>query len=196
MTGDKLIEPLTRHLPRSAGNTLLRRLAGDDVEAFHAYRSDPRLARFQGWSPMTAAEAEVFVAGMSTCESLLPGGWVQLGIAEGSSGRLIGDLGIHVDQTVCLAEMGFTLSARYQRQGHARRAVMLASKLIFNCAPVRRIQAITDARNTPSIALLQNSGFIRQSEYETSFKGERCIEILYALDRSGPAPGNDFPLRT
>jgi hypothetical protein len=40
---------------------VLRRLATADLAAFQAYRTDAALGRYQGWSPMTDAEARAFL---------------------------------------------------------------------------------------------------------------------------------------
>ena len=55
-------------LPRAFSGGLLRRLRPSDLAAFQAYRSIPELGRFQGWSPMSEAEAAAFLA--ETAEDL------------------------------------------------------------------------------------------------------------------------------
>ena len=44
--------PLLVRLPVPAGAVSLRALRTDDVDDFLAYRSDPEVARDQGWQPM------------------------------------------------------------------------------------------------------------------------------------------------
>jgi hypothetical protein len=44
--------PLLVRLPVAAGAVSLRALRTDDVDDFLAYRSDPEVARDQGWQPM------------------------------------------------------------------------------------------------------------------------------------------------
>ena len=63
-----------------------------DLAAFQAYRLDPELGRYQGWSPMTTAEATNFLFEMAHVPLFSAGGWSQVGIAECSDPRLIGDL--------------------------------------------------------------------------------------------------------
>ena len=43
---------------------MLRRLGVGDLAAFQAYRLDPELGRYQGWSPMSPAEATDFLSAM------------------------------------------------------------------------------------------------------------------------------------
>ena len=40
----------------------LRRFSPGDVEAFHAYRADPGVARYQSWSDFTREQAEELAA--------------------------------------------------------------------------------------------------------------------------------------
>jgi len=72
----------------------LRRLAVADLAAFQAYRRDPELGRYQGWSPMPDAEAAVFLSEMSRAPIFFPGSWSQLGITEPPDPSLIGDIGL------------------------------------------------------------------------------------------------------
>jgi len=80
-------------LPRRFPGGLLRRLRPSDLSSFQAYRSIPELGRYQGWSPMSGAEAMAFLAEMKDAPLFTPGQWVQLGIAEAATNRLIGDIG-------------------------------------------------------------------------------------------------------
>lgn len=46
-----------------AKNVVLRKLEPKDLDAFHAYRSDPVVARYQGWSAMHREGAQSFFGG-------------------------------------------------------------------------------------------------------------------------------------
>lgn len=46
----------------STERTVLRRLVPADAPAMFAYRSDPDVARYQGWDPGTTADVEGFIA--------------------------------------------------------------------------------------------------------------------------------------
>src|SRR5512139_2590967 len=82
-----LHDPSTTQLPRAFPGGLLRRLRTSDLAAFQAYRSIPELGRFQGWSPMSEAEALSFLAEMSETRLFTAGDWVQLGIADPEDGH-------------------------------------------------------------------------------------------------------------
>lgn len=175
-------------LPRPAGTTTLRRLTEPDLPAFHAYRSDAELARFQGWSPMSQPEALAFIREVAGVQALELGGWIQLAIADATTDALLGDLGLFVDATQQAAEVGFTLSRGAQGAGHATRAVRAAVALLFEITPVAQVRAVTDARNRPSIGVLERAGFRKSHEQQAVFKGESCLEFVYLLRRGDALP--------
>lgn len=179
-----MTELLTR-LPAAAEATVVRRLAPADVERFHGYRCDADLAAYQGWSPMSLEAARDFIAAMSSIERFGRDAWVQLGIADAATGVLIGDIGLFVEADASVAEIGLTLSRSAQGKGHARRAIALAQALVFASTPVRCLRAVTDARNLPSIRMLERSRFTRCHMYETDFKGQACKEVLFVSWRPG-----------
>jgi RimJ/RimL family protein N-acetyltransferase len=172
-------------LPCCFDGGLLRRLAPADLPAFQAYRGIPGLGRYQGWSPMSDAEAGAFLAGMAEASLLAPGEWVQLGIAETAAGRLVGDIGLCLDTDSRTAEIGFTLAPSHQGRGIATAAVRAAARLVFGATPAERILGITDVRNAPSVRLLQRAGFRHAESRDTVFRGEPCREAVYVLARAG-----------
>jgi RimJ/RimL family protein N-acetyltransferase len=170
-------------LPRRCRAALLRRLSVDDLAAFQAVRGDPELARYQGWSAQGDDAARAFLAGMATLPFPARGDWLQLAIADADSGALLGDIGLFVAADGDEAELGFTLARAAQGRGIATAAVEAALGLLWAHTPVRRVLGITDARNTPSIRLLERLGFRRIETRDAEFKGERCTEFVYAIAR-------------
>lgn len=170
---------LHRHLPCERGATRLRTFCSADLERFHAYRSDPGLARFQSWAPMTEFAARKFVDEMAAVSALQPGDWIQLALADTASDQLIGDVGLHLGADGREAEVGFTLCREAQGRGHAMAALRLATRLVFRCSGARLVRGVTDARNLASIAVLERAGFVKLAEQQVEFKGERCTEFVY-----------------
>jgi aminoglycoside 6'-N-acetyltransferase len=142
-------------LPRLSGRVTLRRLCAGDLAAFQEYRHDAELGRYQGWSPMTDAEARAFLTEMSDAPLFAPGAWSQLGISESTEPRLIGDIGLFLAADSRHVEIGFTLSRRYQGQGLA----------------------------TAAVRLLERVGLRRAETKATVFRGEPCVEHVYQLSR-------------
>ncbi|TAG82600.1 MAG: N-acetyltransferase [Burkholderiales bacterium] len=170
-------------LPLRSGNTVLRLMQIDDAIEFQRYRSDAELARYQGWSAISVEEAREFVSPMSLVTSLKLGDWVQLAIAASETNTIICDVGSFVDVHDAEAEIGFTLCHEAQGHGHATNAVNAAAQLIFADANVKRIRAVTDARNLTSMRVLERAAFRRVGEQRAEFKGELCTELLCMRDR-------------
>ncbi len=152
--------------------TLLRRLAATDLAAFQAYRGDPEVGRWQGWTPGPDDEALAFLNDMATVPLFQPGQWTQLGIADALTGQLLGDLGVHVSADGREAEFGFSLARAAQGRDIA---------MVFEQTAAERIHARTDARNTACIRLLERLGVRLIDRIATEFRGEPCVELRYEL---------------
>jgi RimJ/RimL family protein N-acetyltransferase len=124
-------------LPRVNRNIRLRRLRPDDVDDFYAYRSDPDLARYQGWSAISRSDAVDFVAKMELVPLFPSGHWFQLAIADFKTDRLTGDVGLHFRADASVVEIGFTVSRAAQGQGVATAAAESAVELCWTCTSVK-----------------------------------------------------------
>jgi len=175
--------PFAPLLPRQAGHATLRRLRAEDLSAFHAYRQDPLVGRYQGWSPMSAAQAQVFIDEMAQARLFVPGAWAQLAIARADDDALVGDVGLLVAENGEYAETGVTVAPAAQGQGYGCAGVAAAIALLFEHTDVLRVVGITDARNTASARLLERVGMSRVETRDTVFKGEPCTEWVYARPR-------------
>jgi ribosomal-protein-alanine N-acetyltransferase len=170
-------------LPRELAGGRLRRLRASDLAAFQDYRRMPELGRYQGWSPMTDAEALAFIVEMSQAPLFTPGQWVQLGIAEPATDGLVGDIGLHLSGDGQTGEVGFTLHPSMQGRGVASAAVGASLQLFFGATGARQAQGVTDALNLPSIRLLERLGFQFQASRSVLFRGAPCLEHIYLLRR-------------
>lgn len=170
-------------LPRRFPGGILRRMRAPDLRGFQAYRAIPELGRYQGWSPMTDAEASAFIEEMVAATLFTPGEWVQLAIAAAPSDAIIGDLGLYLSEDASSGEVGFTLAPAAQGRGIATAAVREALRLCFECTPAAIIRAVTDVRNTPSMRLLQRLDFALVDERQAEFRGEQCTERVYEYSR-------------
>jgi RimJ/RimL family protein N-acetyltransferase len=171
-------------LPHHCERVSIRRLRASDLGAFYAYRSDAEVAKYQGWSTMSESEAAAFLQEQSSASPLEPGHWCQLGVATRSDDRLIGDVGVCVADDLEQAEIGFSLGAPSQGKGFGNEAVRAVLDLLFMHTPIARVIAITDARNTSAIRLLERAGMRVTSTVDTVFKGEPCVEHVFAIQRS------------
>ena len=170
-------------LPRRVDDVVLRRLAPSDLSAFQEYRSDPELARYQGWKAKSDAEAGAFLAEMSAAPLLQPGKWSQIAIAEAGGPGLLGDIGLFLAEDGREAEIGFTLKRDRQGRGIATAAVREAIALAFERTNVERVVGITDARNLASIRLLQRVGMGMVESRDAKAGDGPCVEHVYAIAR-------------
>lgn len=170
-------------LPVDGPRVRLRELRADDLPHFQAYRADEALGRYQGWRPMSDADAAIFLAEMAAAPFCTPGRWFQLAVADIGSDTLIGDIGLHLAEECDVLEIGFTLARAQHGRGLAFEAVGLAIATVFAHLPVLRVQAVTDSRNHASVRLLQRLGFLHMTTLDTLFRGEVCQEHHFELWR-------------
>ena len=163
----------------------LRRFRESDVEAFARYRSDPAVARYQGWdAPYPIEQAREFVSAMATAQADVPGEWLQFAVARAGDGSLVGDCALapqaHEARTV---EIGFTIAPEHQGRGYAREAVSLLLRYLFGQLGKHRVTASCDSRNAPSVRVLEAVGMRREGHLveSTWSKGEWTDDLLFAI---------------
>jgi RimJ/RimL family protein N-acetyltransferase len=176
--------PLDNFLPVLARDVLLRRLAFSDLSNFQSYRNNPDVAKYQGWSPQSDADATHFIHDMQSAALFAPGCWFQLGIALRGSDMLIGDIGICVSVDELEAEIGFSLHPDAQGRGLAKQSVESVIAMIFKQTRALKVVGATDAKNVASVKLLQALGMIQIATIDTVFKDEPCTELTFALHRT------------
>jgi len=155
------------------------------MDAFRSYRSDPEVARYQGWSPMGEQEACAFIDAMADVEGPRLGTWVQLGIACVDDDRLIGDIGLYVSPDGSSAQIGYSCAVPYQRQGLTTEALRLVISEMFARTQCQSIRAVVDPRNIPSKRLLARLGFVVIDAFAGQSEVSRLADDTYELPRPG-----------
>ncbi|MEU1622415.1 GNAT family protein [Streptomyces sp. NPDC005722] len=178
----------------------LRRFRPEDAPALAAYRSDPAVARYQGWSaPVSPEEAADLVAAFAAGDPAEPG-WFQYAVELVVGGELIGDIGVCLHDNRMQAELGFTLARAHQGHGYAAEAVTALLDRLFAECGLHRVSAECDARNSASARLLERVGFRLEGRRPAHswIKGEWTDDLLFGLladdwerrkPRSGPGRG-------
>jgi RimJ/RimL family protein N-acetyltransferase len=186
---------LRQALPMAAGDVRLRSLRTDDLPAFLAYRQDPEVARFQGFSPMDATEAHTFLQEMAPSTELLLAQWLQLGIARRADNVLVGDIGLLHEQPGQV-QIGFTLAPTAQGRGWATAAVGALCERLLMSGVCHTMRAVSDSRNARSLRLLQRLGFVEIARTSVVVKGEHCIDVtLSSSPVSRPTSHRGFTTR-
>jgi RimJ/RimL family protein N-acetyltransferase len=170
-------------LPYDLGAVRLRALREADFAVFLGYRSDPLVARYQGWWPMDEAKARTFLREQSARAGVELGGWVQLAIADAASDALLGDIGVWISHDRSEAELGITVAPSAQGRGIGRNAMSAALALLFSDPVVARVHANADARNAPCRRMLVAAGFREVGTANVFVKEEACIEHQYVVER-------------
>ena len=123
-------------LPVAYGRVSLRRLVLPIFQPSRRIGTTPTSGGTKAGSLSPIDDAAQFITTMSGVALFPQGEWVQLGIADCRTDRLIGDLGICVARDGQSAEIGFTLASAAQGMGFGTEAVKAAIRLIFEHAPV------------------------------------------------------------
>lgn len=165
---------------------LVRNLQLTDLDDFHSYRSNPEVAKYQGFDVFTIDQARDFILEHAEKKFGTPGEWVQFGIENKTSGRLIGDCAIKLDgHDPRLGEIGMSISPAEQKKGYAKEALLGILDFLFSREDFHRVTETVDAENTASIQLLKSTGFREEGHFIENifFKGKWGSEYQYAMLR-------------
>lgn len=172
-------------LPFETPRLILRAFRPEDAAAFSAYRSEPEVARFQGWSaPYSLEQAQEFVTEMMQAVPGTPGQWYQIAMEEKASGQVIGDVAFHIEaNSPQQAILGITLAGAAQGKGYATEAMQRLLQFLFEDLELHRVSAYIDVDNPASYQLVERLGFRREGHFieNTWFKGAWGSEYFYAL---------------
>jgi RimJ/RimL family protein N-acetyltransferase len=162
----------------------LRPFSDADLHPFTAMRRDPATALYQSWSDYSEADAYLFLLEMQNAQPGKPGEWYQFAVALRDTDQFIGDCALYTKLDGRSGEIGYTFAPAYQKQGYATEALTALLYFAQHTLQLDYLNAITDSRNTASIALLKRLHFQRQKEEKTWFKGEWTTEYHYHLNFS------------
>lgn len=162
----------------------VRNLKISDLEDFHIYRSNPEVTRYQGFDVMTAEQAAGFIKEQENREFGKPGEWVQYGIENKATGKIIGDCAIRLtSQDPRVAEIGITISHLEQKKGFAKEILSGILEYLFAKLKIHRVVEIVDEENIASINLLKSAGFRQEGHFIENifFKGRWGSELQFAM---------------
>lgn len=165
---------------------LIRNLRLPDLEDFHVYRANPEVTLYQGFNVMDLEEARSFIANQKDKLFGNPGEWVQYGLENISTGKIIGDCAIKLQESdPRIAEVGLTVSHLEQQKGFAKEAFTGILKFLFGEENIHRVEETVDAENMASIRLLESMGFRQEGHFIENifFNGKWGSEYQYAMLR-------------
>lgn len=163
---------------------ILRQFRESDLDMFLAYRNDPDVAKYQGWSiPYPREKGIEFVQQMSVA---VPGQskWLQIAIELKSTHQMIGDLAFFIKRDdKRQAMIGYSLARPFWGNGYAYEAMSCLLAYLFDEWDLHRVVAECDEENVASWRLLERLGFRREAHLIENlfFKGAYCNEYHYAM---------------
>jgi RimJ/RimL family protein N-acetyltransferase len=174
----------TRFEPIVTERLLLRRSVPEDAETIAGYRSDPEVNRYQGWERTDLQGIREQIEEMATRAPGEPGGWVQLSVEEGETGRLVGDVGFSpAEGETGVIKIGYTMTPEVQGRGYATEAVRALIAYLFDTLGADVIRAYASAKNLPSIRVAEKAG-MRLVERIRGGGGDRVwFVVRYELRR-------------
>jgi len=164
--------------------TFLKPLSLKDVAVFFKYHSQAEVYQYQSWLPENFEEARLFIIRYSLDSFIELEHWKQLGIYGRSDAVLLGDCGFCI-KAGGQAEIGYTISPQYHRQGFGLEAVWALVCYLFETLGLLRLTAKTDPANIGSIKILKKIGFqqVALIEKNVKIRGEWKDDLVFTLLR-------------
>ena len=136
---------------------LLRELGMADLDAVHAYASDPDVTRYMTWGPNTQEDTRSFLEFATSAAIANPRLVYELGIIESATDRLVGACGLHSSDDG-QAMLGYCLHQDVWGLGYGTEAARAQLEFAFEQLGVHRAWAGTDPSNAASARILEKLG--------------------------------------
>ena len=144
---------------------IIRPIKLDDKKEVFSYRSDRETNKYQGWIPTTLNDVESFIGKISK-KMNEPETWFQFVIIQRDTQQIIGDIGVHfLDRENNQAEIGCTLSRKFQKKGYATESLKRIIDYLFQDLNKHRIIASLEPENINSIRLVERIGFRKEDHF-------------------------------
>ncbi|AAO90053.1 GNAT family N-acetyltransferase [Coxiella burnetii] len=153
-----------------------------DVEAFFEYYADPDVAHYiLASNPRNLAEA---AAEITYCHDLFKyRRGIYWTLARKEDDRMIGAIGLYINNQHYRAEICYDLSKHYWNQGIMTKALQVVVDFCFSRIALNRIEAVTLKENAASIAMLKKAGFAHEGSLKNYryYKGRSHDIEMFAI---------------
>jgi len=136
----------------------LRELTPDDFDAVHAYASDPEVVRFMQWGPNTEQDTFDFIERAIAHAEDEGRTMYELAVVVRGEDRLIGAIGLEVDEVDARGTLGYCLHRGAWGHGYATEAARAVTAFGFEVLLLHRIRAGCDPENAASARVLEKVG--------------------------------------
>lgn len=157
----------------------LRRLRHSDADSIQSQANSRFIARYlpRMPSPYTMEDARQWI--VATHRLARQDKAYNFGIEDRQSGRIVGMIGLrNINGQDKNAEVGYWIGRSFQRRGYATEALRLTLGFAFKRLRLVRVYAVVHQQNTPSVKLLEKSGFVREGTWrKASFMNRRWHDV-------------------
>lgn len=184
-------------LPLRTPRLTLRDFVASDLEAIHAYSSDPRVTKFLFFGPRDTEASADYLEGLLASQVETPRTRFELAVEEAASGRVMGacDLSL-IERNV--VDLGYMLGVADWGKGYATEIALGLVEAAFRDLRADRVISTVDVNNKASMHVLEKVGM----RWEAVFRKHRRAKNrwwdchLYVLPRevwelSRSAPDTD-----
>ncbi len=176
---------------------LLRQIITSDADDIFIIRSDANVMRYIP-RPIAQTVDDVFPLIAMIEDYLVKGERINWAMELKSTGKLIGMIGfVHIKEQHFRAEVGYALSAHFHRKGYMLEAIKRIIQYGFEEMNLHSIEAIVDADNVASNALLLHAGFVKEAYFRedfyhnTSFRNSIHYGLLRSESDNAPKRNNE-----
>ena len=155
-------------LPIDTARLRLRDFLRSDLDAIHAYSSDPRVTKFLFFGPRDVHSTADYLEGLLASQAEIPRTRFELAVEERGSGRVVGacDLSL-IERKV--ADLGYMLGIGDWGKGYATEIALSLIEAGFLQLRAERIISTVDVNNKASMHVLEKIGM----RWEAVFRKHR-----------------------
>nr|WP_231700820.1 GNAT family protein [Arthrobacter sp. zg-Y750] len=171
----------TNSIQLTGPRVTLRDIQPGDLDAVHAFTSDPTVTQWSIWGPNTLAETRAFIAA-AAAEAGQPGRTL-FTLAVVVEDRLVGTAGVWVKSAAdSTGELGYTLHQDMWGRGIGTETAGLLLAHAFGPMGLERVEATCHPENTGSVRVLEKNGFVFEGRLRAHKKvnGTRRDSLLFA----------------
>ena len=176
---DKYMSKLAQHRVLETERLILRPVSLKDATDLFEYASNEKNTYFVFNAHKSIQETEMVITNGFMKKPL-----GEYGLELKESGKMVGTVSLRLNDGRHNAEIGYTLSHHYQKQGLMTEAVRKLLDLAFNIIGLERVFGLCDSRNENSKKLLKRIDMIYEGTFRHDRKwkeGEWVDTVCYAI---------------
>ncbi|AKF05544.1 ribosomal protein N-acetyltransferase [Sandaracinus amylolyticus] len=144
------------------------------------------LARWMPWATMEATTIDSRLAWIRRARADLdrPASDLVYGIFDGSSGELMGGIGLHARVGPQALEIGYWISVAHEGRGYVTEAAGALTRVAFDVHRVARVEIHCDPRNVRSAAVPRRLGYTHDATLRRRAldpRGRECDRMIWSL---------------